>query len=136
MCPYLGLVPYDIDDTDGFFGRDAEVDACLSRLATVGVLAVVGPSGSGKSSLVRAGVAAALQRDGRRVVVITPGARPMDALTALPSSGPVPVLVVDQCEEVVTLCDDPVERASVLRGPGRPRRARPAGHRAARRPPR
>ena len=50
-----------------------------------GVLAVVGPSGSGKSSLVRAGVAASLRRDGRRVVVVTPGARPMDALTALPS---------------------------------------------------
>ena len=36
----------------------------------------------------------------------------MDALTALPSSGPAPVLVVDQCEEVVTLCDDPAERAA------------------------
>ena len=58
-----------------------DVAACLRRLADVGVLAVVGPSGSGKSSLVRAGVAAALQRDGRRVVVITPGAHPMDALT-------------------------------------------------------
>ena len=81
-CPYLGLVPYDVEDTDGFFGRDTEVEAGLSRLTAVGVLAVVGPSGSGKSSLVRAGVAAALLRDGRRVVVITPGARPMDALTA------------------------------------------------------
>ena len=111
-CPYLGLVPYDIDDTDGFFGRDTEVEACLDRLAAVGVLAVVGPSGSGKSSLVRAGVAAALQRNGRRVVVITPGARPMDALTALPGWGPVPVLVVDQCEEAVTLYEDPVEQAA------------------------
>ena len=105
-------MPYGIDDTDGFFGRDAEVEACLDRLAAVGVLAVVGPSGSGKSSLVRAGVAAALQRNGRRVVVITPGARPMDALTALPASGPVPVLVVDQCEEAVTLCEDPGEQAA------------------------
>ena len=111
-CPYLGLVPYDVDDSDGFFGRDSEVEACLTRLSTVGVLAVVGPSGSGKSSLVRAGVAAALQRNGRRVVVITPGARPMDALTALPSSGPVPALVVDQCEEAVTLCDDSAVQAS------------------------
>jgi WD40 repeat protein len=75
------------------------------------VLAVVGPSGSGKSSLVRAGVAAALQRNGRRVVVITPGMRPTDALTELSGSGPVPVLVVDQCEEVVTLCEDPAEQA-------------------------
>ncbi|MGH9235564.1 MAG: BTAD domain-containing putative transcriptional regulator, partial [Acidimicrobiales bacterium] len=80
-CPYLGLVPYDVADAEGFFGRDADVAACLRRLATVGVLAVVGPSGSGKSSLVRAGVAAALERDGHRVVVVTPGAHPSDALT-------------------------------------------------------
>ena len=36
VCPYLGLVPYDVDDADGFFGRDAEVDACLERLADAG----------------------------------------------------------------------------------------------------
>jgi WD40 repeat protein len=111
-CPYLGLVPYDVDDTDGYFGRDGEVEACLGRLAVTGVLAVVGPSGSGKSSLVRAGVAAALQRNGRRVLVITPGSRPTDALTALPSSGPAPVLVIDQCEEAVTICEDPDEQAA------------------------
>ena len=46
-----------------------------------------------------------------RVVVITPGARPMDALTWSSSSGPAPVLVVDQCEEVMTLCHDGDERA-------------------------
>ena len=113
-CPYLGLVPFDVGDTDAFFGRDREVEACLSRLADVGVLAVVGPSGCGKSSLVRAGIAATLQRSGRRVAVITPGARPTDALTALPVSGPTPVLIVDQFEELVTLGDDPAERAAFL----------------------
>ena len=110
-CPYLGLVAYDIGDAEAFFGRDREIDSCLQRLAAVGVLVVVGPSGCGKSSLVRAGVAASLQRKGHRVSVITPGARPMDALTAMPSSGQAPVLVVDQCEEAVTLCDDPGEQA-------------------------
>ncbi len=83
-CPYMGLVPYDVDDAEGFFGRDAEVADCLSRLSATGVLVVVGPSGSGKSSLIRAGVTATLQRDGCRAVVITPGARPLDALTVLP----------------------------------------------------
>jgi WD40 repeat protein/DNA-binding SARP family transcriptional activator/energy-coupling factor transporter ATP-binding protein EcfA2 len=111
VCPYLGLVPYDVADSEGFFGREREVKACLDRLNTVGVLMVVGPSGSGKSSLVRAGVAASLQRNGRRVVVITPGARPIDALSDLPASGAAPVLVVDQCEEAVTLCDDPADQA-------------------------
>jgi DNA-binding SARP family transcriptional activator/WD40 repeat protein len=110
-CPYLGLVPYGVADSDAFFGRDAELTDCLRRLATAGVLAVVGPSGSGKSSLVRAGIAAALERDGHRVVIITPGAHPLDALSALPTSGSRPVLVVDQCEEAVTLCPDADERA-------------------------
>jgi WD40 repeat protein/DNA-binding SARP family transcriptional activator len=113
-CPYLGLVPYDVADADAFFGRDADVAACLRRLAAVGVLAVVGPSGCGKSSLVRAGVAAALERDGRRVVVVAPGAHPGDALTTLSASGPAPVLVVDQCEEAVALCDDTDEQAQLF----------------------
>ena len=130
VCPYLGLVPYDIDDTDGFFGRDAEVDAGLSRLATVGVLAVVGPSGSGKSSLVRAGVAAALRRDGHRVVVITPGARPMDALDGAavvrPGARPGGRPVRGGCHAL----RGPGGASQVLRRPGRPRRARPAGDRA------
>jgi len=72
-CPYRGLMPYDVDDADCFYGRDAEVAACLRKLADQSVLAVMGPSGCGKSSLVRAGVAASLGRDGRRVVVMTPG---------------------------------------------------------------
>jgi WD40 repeat protein len=110
-CPYLGLVPYDVADAEAFFGRDADVASCLRRLADVGVLAVVGPSGSGKSSLVRAGVAAALERDGRRVLVVTPGAHPSDALTGLPDGGPAPVLVVDQCEEAVALCADTGDQA-------------------------
>jgi WD40 repeat protein/DNA-binding SARP family transcriptional activator/energy-coupling factor transporter ATP-binding protein EcfA2 len=109
-CPYLGLPSYQAEDADWYFGRQAEVATCLDRLHEVGVLAVVGPSGSGKSSLVRAGVVAALRREGRRVVVVTPGPRPMDALTALPGTGSAPVLVVDQFEEALTRCTDAGER--------------------------
>jgi WD40 repeat protein/DNA-binding SARP family transcriptional activator len=111
-CPYLGLVPYDVDDADTFFGRDRDVAACLHRLQATGVLAVVGPSGSGKSSLVRAGVAAARRRQGVRSVVISPGARPRDALTALPARRGGVLLVVDQCEEVLSLCEDREEQAA------------------------
>jgi DNA-binding SARP family transcriptional activator len=110
-CPYLGLVHYDVDDAELFFGRDADVEACVRKLFEVGAITVIGPSGSGKSSLVRAGIAAALRRDGQRVVVVTPGAHPMDALTWSRTSGLAPVLVVDQCEEAITLCHDPDERA-------------------------
>jgi DNA-binding SARP family transcriptional activator/WD40 repeat protein/energy-coupling factor transporter ATP-binding protein EcfA2 len=112
VCPYRGLVPYDVADSETFFGRDGEVADCLRRLAQNGVVLIVGPSGSGKSSLARAGVAAALERDGQRVVVVTPGVHPLDSLTPLPTSGRVPVLVVDQCEETLTLCDDPAERVA------------------------
>ncbi len=114
VCPYMGLVPYDVDDADFYFGRDAETSDCIGRLTEHRVLAVVGPSGSGKSSLVRAGVAAALQRSGQRVVIINPGIHPMDALSVLTSSDAGSVLIVDQCEEVVTLCRDHEERKRFL----------------------
>jgi DNA-binding SARP family transcriptional activator/WD40 repeat protein len=112
-CPYLGLVPYGVDDAEGFFGREAEIAECLARLGQSGVLVVVGPSGSGKSSLVRAGVTPALRREGYEVVVVTPGAHPMEPLSALRiiRRGGTPVLVVDQAEEAVTLCRDDAERA-------------------------
>ena len=111
-CPYLGLAPYGVADADGFFGRDREIEVCLSRIKAVPLLAVVGPSGSGKSSLVRAGVTARLRRQGAEVAVITPGARPLEALAALGSwSG---ALVIDQAEETFALCEDPDEREHFL----------------------
>ena len=111
-CPYRGLVPYDVADAEDFYGRDRDVVACRERLGAVGAVTVVGPSGSGKSSLARAGIAAGLAQDGHRVVVITPGLHPLEALTAVPSSGPHRALVVDQCEEAVGLCADQAERAA------------------------
>ena len=115
ICPYPGLKPYGVDDADSFFGRDSDIAACLHKLSEHSVLAVVGPSGCGKSSLVRAGVAAALYRDGLRVVVMTPGPHPVAAMAAaMPGAGPPPVLLVDQCEEVFSLCQDATERAIFL----------------------
>ena len=51
VCPYRGLLPYDAEDAESFFGREDDVAACLRRLRDAGVLVVVGPSGVGKSSL-------------------------------------------------------------------------------------
>ncbi len=97
-CPYPGLIAYEIDDCHDFFGRERVVDECLRILRSEHVLAVVGPPGSGKSSVVRAGVAATLVRQGRPVQIITPTARlPADALTTV-HPDPATVLVVDQCE--------------------------------------
>jgi WD40 repeat protein len=100
-APYRGLVPYDVDDDESYFGRDREVDSCLQRLTASALLAVVGPSGCGKSSLVRAGIASRLRRTGRSVVVFGPGADPCAALaTAQRAAGATTVLVVDQLEEL------------------------------------
>lgn len=109
-CPYRGLLPYQAADAESFFGREDDVGACLRRLRDTGVLAVVGPSGVGKSSLVGAGLVASLVRSGSPVLVTTPGVHPMDSLSALKPRGRQ-TLVVDQAEEAVTLCADPAEQA-------------------------
>ena len=111
-CPYPGLTSYDVADAESFFGRDAAVTAALDSLRQRGVLVVVGPSGCGKSSLVRAGVVACLLREGRRIVVVTPGQHPLQALSdgLGPRRTVSPILVVDQAEESFTLCEDSQER--------------------------
>jgi WD40 repeat protein/transcriptional regulator with XRE-family HTH domain len=94
QAPYRGLASFQPDDAAWFFGR-GELVLHLVRLATgVGApglpLAVVGPSGSGKSSLLRAGLVprlragSAARPGGRLVALITPGDAPLAALaTAL-----------------------------------------------------
>lgn len=60
-CPYPGMAPFSEEDAARFYGREAEVAAIVSRLRAHPFLAVIGPSGSGKSSLVAAGVVPALR---------------------------------------------------------------------------
>lgn len=114
-CPWLGLRPYGVEDADWFFGRDDDVAACLEILARTSVLALVGPSGSGKSSLLRAGVTAALRRRGQHCATITPGAHPMESLTALARAPHGATLLIDQCEELFSLCEDSEEQQEFLR---------------------
>lgn len=152
--PYRGLEAFDAEHAEYFFGRDAEIRKVLDRLRDAPFLAVIGPSGSGKSSLVLAGVLPAL-RGGRLagsadwpVVIMVPGARPVEALAvaldpldpgrsrnrlleelrgsplalrlevnALLRDRPREarlVLVVDQFEEIFTLCRDDEERDAFL----------------------
>src|SRR5262245_25296841 len=59
--PYPGLRPFRRDESDIFFGRDTQVDELLVKLVQHRMLAVVGTSGCGKSSLVRAGMLSALE---------------------------------------------------------------------------
>ena len=107
VCPYLGLVAYDRDDAEWFFGRAEEVARCLQALSGSPLLVVVGPSGCGKSSLIGAGVVPPLERDGKRVAVMTPGLDPQSALvSAISEPGQAQVLVVDQLEELFTVAHD------------------------------
>src|ERR1700682_27511 len=92
--PFPGLRSFESDETHLFFGRDGQSDELLRILAHNRFVAVVGSSGSGKSSLVKAGVLPALQRgfmigagSSWRIATMRPGANPIENLaTALNSS--------------------------------------------------
>jgi hypothetical protein len=60
--PFPGLRPFREDEEYLFFGRESQVDAMVNTLAATRFLAVVGTSGSGKSSLVNCGLRPALHR--------------------------------------------------------------------------
>jgi hypothetical protein len=84
---YPGLRPFETEDALLFFGREEQTDELLRRLQDTRFLAVVGMSGSGKSSLVRAGLLPALHRGHLTgagshwlVSVMRPGADPLEAL--------------------------------------------------------
>ena len=122
VAPYKGLLFFDEADSDLFFGRETLTTRLaghvidLAANASTRLLAVVGASGSGKSSLVRAGLAVALRRAGWDVHILTPTAQPLKVLAvSLNTSNAERVLIlVDQFEEVFTLCRDEVERISFI----------------------
>ena len=166
QCPYRGLRVFDVDDAPFFFGREALVQWLLNevRPATEGqpvnrFLAIVGASGSGKSSVARAGLVAALKRDAIPgsarwpVAICRPGPDPLESLAvalsravnvgqgapalaeliaefqknektlhliarqSLPENAPDMrlVVVVDQFEEVFTLCRKEELREALIR---------------------
>src|SRR5437764_4139116 len=154
ICPYRGLESFDEAHADFFFGREGEIQRLLEPLKVGRFLAVVGPSGTGKSSLVRAGLIPALRRGALpnsqqwQIRVLRPGVRPLTDLAAelaklLPrfsvaellaqllsdqrtldfatvlapsvrSDGTRLLWVIDQFEEVFTLCNDQRERDAFI----------------------
>jgi WD40 repeat protein/transcriptional regulator with XRE-family HTH domain len=125
VAPYKGLLFFDESDADLFFGREyltarlAEHVLDLAMDSSSRFLAVVGASGSGKSSLVRAGLAVALKRAGWDVCVFTPTANPLKMLmsnlsTTHNENTQRVLIVVDQFEEVFTLCRDEMERIAFI----------------------
>lgn len=155
-CPYRGLRVFEEEHSRFFFGREEATRWLIEVVGTHRFVAVVGPSGSGKSSLARAGLVSELRRgglpgsEGWPLVVFRPGRRPLEqmALAFTQVLGPrndlqAPLrlmdqlaadrrqlhfaarmvlgnpearvlLVIDQFEEVFTLCHAEEERRSFL----------------------
>jgi len=140
VCPYRGLSAFGEDDAKYFFGRSNEIRTALSQLETWPLLAVIGPSGVGKSSFVHAGLVPAMRAIGGnwQVRILRPGRVPLHRLASVleealatgeqasdlmnqlvESPGLFGVMlrqaaqrrnqrilvVVDQLEELFTLCD-------------------------------
>ena len=87
-CPFKGLATFDVEDAEYFFGREQLVAELVARLAGAPLLAVVGASGSGKSSALRAGLLPALAggvlpgSEHWPRLLIRPGGQPMHELRA------------------------------------------------------
>ena len=133
LCPFKGLASFEPVDAQYYFGRERLVAELVARLVGTGFLGIVGPSGSGKSSVLRAGLLPALAggilpgSGGWRRLLLRPGERPLDelrrvlmtgaedplveALDALPANGRL-LLAVDQFEELFTACRSDAERAA------------------------
>ncbi|WP_280320197.1 AAA family ATPase [Nocardia wallacei] len=119
--PFRGLASYGPEHAEEFFGREDLAQDLAQRISAgfagsgPRLVVVVGVSGSGKSSLVGAGLAPLIS-EGVKVEVFTPGSNPLEALSDavrhLAGSEAGQVLVADQCEEVWTLHGtEPVEDA-------------------------
>ena len=155
VTPYQGLHYFDVGDADRFFGRESLTTELIDHIRQQSFLTIIGASGSGKSSVVRAGVVATLQRgdlltgsERWPIYIITPTAHPLKslALSLTRTSESVTaaktlmddlaqdatsldlyvtrlltgqscqrlVLVIDQFEELFTLCKDKRERTAFV----------------------
>ncbi len=120
--PYQGLAPFEPEDRSRFFGRAVLVDDLLARAERERFVAIVGASGAGKSSVVRAGVLGALRggalagSDAWLTLVMTPGSRPLAEL----ASGIAPVVDCRASDVLDRLESDPATLTAVVRDRIRP----------------
>ena len=133
ICPFKGLASFEPVDADYFYGRERLVAELVARLVGANFLGIVGPSGSGKSSVLRAGLLPALAggvlpgSEGWRRLLLRPGERPLEELRRVLVSGATDplgealdtlppgerlLLAVDQLEELFTACRSDAERAA------------------------
>jgi hypothetical protein len=109
ICPYRGLLHFREEDAPFFFGREAVIDQLTDKVRRQPFVAVVGASGSGKSSVVRAGLLPRLRSDGNaawETVILVPTDQPLKAIARAflpllePSMGEV-----DRLAEVTKLAE-------------------------------
>jgi WD40 repeat protein/pimeloyl-ACP methyl ester carboxylesterase len=137
--PFKGLAPFESADAEYYFGRERLVTEMVARLLGNTLLGVVGPSGNGKSSAIRAGLLPALKSgllpgsERWRRVLVRPGNHPLRSLADAvgvaregSSKGAAAaivdvldedehiLLVVDQFEEIFTASSDEAERAAFV----------------------
>jgi WD40 repeat protein/serine/threonine protein kinase len=118
-CPYKGLTSFQPQDAAFFFGREMLVDELVARLQSSRTLVIGGPSGSGKSSLLRAGLIPAVTSGALPgsqhwpILLFTPGRDPLDEL-------------IHQLSRLVPDSEPPTER-DLREDPERVRRWLPAG---------
>jgi WD40 repeat protein/DNA-binding SARP family transcriptional activator len=135
ICPFKGLASFEAADAPYFFGRERLVAELVARLVGAPLLGVVGPSGSGKSSVMRAGLLPALESgvlpgsERWRQRIIRPGEHPLRQLrnTLDQLDGESFVLAVDQFEETFTVCRDEREREAFIDELVRAARGEPGG---------
>ncbi|MCB2264430.1 MAG: hypothetical protein LGR52_16055, partial [Candidatus Thiosymbion ectosymbiont of Robbea hypermnestra] len=123
--PFVGLRPFERADSLYYFGRDTQVQSLLTSLHQSRFLAVVGSSGCGKSSLIRAGLIPALEagflvqdRDRWRIATCKPGEAPLGHLAAAlreaTGQAPDPAAVTRLADR---LLEEGAEAALALLGP-------------------
>jgi hypothetical protein len=119
--PYPGLTAFQEADADRFFGRARDVVRMVARVRELPITGVVGPSGVGKSSFVRAGLGPALKASGERwdVITLRPGRQPLAALASVVQrlttrAGPS-VLEFEEGELVERLRSEPGHAGTLLR---------------------
>ncbi|MET8681769.1 hypothetical protein ABZW18_30355 [Streptomyces sp. NPDC004647] len=123
VSPYQGLARFEPGDRERFFGRDKLLSDLVELVRRRRFTAVFGPSGSGKSSLLRAGLIPQLQHTEvshdrpSAIRILAPGEHPVRThagLLAPKDTDGDTVIVVDQFEEVFTLCHDVAERREFI----------------------
>ena len=124
--PYAGLSSFQESDAGKFFGRSREIAAMVARIRDRPIMGVVGSSGVGKSSFVRAGLVPALKRSGEQweTVVIRPGRSPMEALASIVAPMVATAAnLADELDEqkklIATLRQEPGHLGHLLRGRAR-----------------